>query len=113
MGIGVDVVSVERFTATMNRTPGVGERVLTDAESQLPIASQAVRFAAKEALAKAIGKNVMAWHDVEVINEESGAPRFNFTDTARQTLNNRNINHVHLSLSHDGDMATAFVIAES
>lgn len=112
-GIGVDVVEIERFAATMQRTPGVAQRVLTTAELEMPTESQAVRFAAKEALAKAIGKNSMNWQDVRVINDEDGQPHFEFSAAGEAVLLKNNIKNVHISLSHDAGVATAFVIAES
>lgn len=112
-GIGVDLVDIERFATTSQRTPSVAHRVLTTAELELPTESQAVRFAAKEALAKAIGKNSMNWHDVCVVNDENGKPHFEFSDAGKSVLRANNINKVHISLSHDAGVATAFVIAES
>src|ERR687891_427124 len=55
VGVGIDVVGVARFAETLERTPGLAQRLFTIAERQRPIASQAARFAAKEALAKALG----------------------------------------------------------
>ena len=52
-GIGIDVVDIERFKSSLDRTPGLLEKLFTDAERIKPIASLAARFAAKEALAKA------------------------------------------------------------
>lgn len=112
-GIGVDVVDVERFAATSQRTPSVAQRVLTTSELEMPTESQAVRFAAKEALAKAIGKNSMNWQDVRVVNDQNGQPYFEFSDAGKSVLLKNNIKKVHISLSHDAGVATAFVIAES
>ncbi len=55
VGIGIDVVDVERFGLTLERTPALRDRLFTPAEAALPLASLAARFAAKEALAKALG----------------------------------------------------------
>ncbi len=112
-GIGVDVVDIARFAATSQRTPSVAHRVLTTAELEMPADSQAVRFAAKEALAKAIGKNLLNWHDVWVVNDEDGQPYFEFSDAGNSVLLANNINKVHISLSHAAGVATAIVIAES
>ena len=68
VGIGVDVCSVERFSAMAARRPGVVSKLLTPAEAELPVHSQAARFAAKEALAKALGSpGGLSWQDAEVI----------------------------------------------
>ena len=63
-GVGIDVVDIARFAEALSRTPGLKERLFTDAEQVKPIASLAARFAAKEALAKALsaGKG-LPWHD--------------------------------------------------
>ena len=107
------MVDIARFAATSQRTPSVAHRVLTTAELEMPTDSQAVRFAAKEALAKAIGKNLMNWHDVWIVDDENGEPHFEFSDVGNSVLRANNINKVHISLSHDAGLATAFVIAES
>ena len=55
VGVGIDVVDVDRFMRTLERTPGLRDRVFTAVEAVKPPASLAARFAAKEALAKALG----------------------------------------------------------
>ena len=65
---------------------------------------------AKEALAKALNaRYVFAWHDCEVINEESGRPAFIFTGTVAERVDGAT---VHLTLSHDAGIASAMVIVE-
>jgi len=109
-GIGIDVVDIERFKASLDRTPGLREKLFTQAESVKPIASLAARFAAKEALAKALnaGKG-LAWHEAEVINLESGKPAFLFRGEIADLIDGAD---VHLSLSHDAGIASAMVIVE-
>jgi holo-[acyl-carrier protein] synthase len=109
-GIGIDVVDIERFKTSLERTPGLLEKLFTQAERTKPIASLAARFAAKEALAKAInaGKG-LAWHDAEVINFESGKPAFLFRGEIADLIDGAS---VHLSLSHDAGIASAMVIVE-
>jgi len=109
-GIGIDVVDIERFKASLDRTPGLREKLFTQAESVKPIASLAARFAAKEALAKALnaGKG-LAWHEAEVINLESGKPTFLFRGEIADLIDGAD---VHLSLSHDAGIASAMVIVE-
>ena len=65
-GIGIDVVDIDRFKASLERTPGLLEKLFTEGERSKPIASLAARFAAKEALAKALnaGKG-LAWHEAD------------------------------------------------
>ena len=75
VGIGVDVCDVDRFEAALRRTPGLAERLFTPTEQDRSVASLAARFAAKEALAKALGApSGLDWQDAEVVNEESGRP---------------------------------------
>ena len=109
-GIGIDVVDIERFKSSLDRTPGLLEKLFTDAERIKPIASLAARFAAKEALAKALsaGKS-LPWHDAEVLNLESGRPVFLFRGKIADLIDGAN---VHLSLSHDAGIASAMVIVE-
>ena len=109
-GIGIDVVDIERFTSSLERTPGLLEKLFTPAERTKPVASLAARFAAKEALAKALsaGKG-LPWHDAEVINLESGKPVFLFRGEIADLVDGA---HVHLSLSHDAGIASAMVIVE-
>lgn len=114
VGIGVDVVDVARFVETLDRTPALRERLFTPAEAVLAPRSLAARFAAKEAVAKALGApGGLAWHDAEVVCEPSGQPRFVLTGTVAARAAELGVGSVHLSLSHDGGIATAMVVAES
>ena len=82
IGVGIDVVEIDRFEASLDRTPGLRERLFTPAEATRGPASLAARFAAKEAVAKALGAPVgMAWHDAEVVSEDSGRPRLELRGT--------------------------------
>ena len=69
IGVGIDVVDIDRFVQSLERTPSLRSRLFTDAEASRPPASLAARFAAKEAIAKALGAPVgMAWHDAEIVS---------------------------------------------
>lgn len=114
VGIGVDLCSVERWQTMCTRRPGVVGRILNPDEAATSVTSQAARWAAKEALAKALGAPVgMAWLDSEVVRTESGAPAFTLRGTVKERADRLGITHVHLSISHDGGFATAFVICEA
>ena len=114
VGIGIDVVDVERFGLTLERTPALRARLFTEAEASRPCASLAARFAAKEAIAKALGAPVgMAWHDAEIVSEETGRPRFDIRGTVAAQAEALGVSHVHVSLSHDAGIASAVVILES
>jgi holo-[acyl-carrier protein] synthase len=114
IGVGIDVVDLERFAESLARTPGLSERLFTPEEATRGPASLAARFAAKEALAKALGApGNLAWHDAEVVSEESGRPMFLMRGTVAARADQVGAVHVHLSLSHDAGIASAVVVLES
>jgi holo-[acyl-carrier protein] synthase len=114
VGVGIDVVDVSRFEDSLRRTPGLTERLFTQAEATRTPASLAARFAAKEALAKALGApGDLAWHDAEIVSEESGRPRMCLRGTVAGRAVELGAAHVHLSLSHDAGIASAVVVLES
>jgi holo-[acyl-carrier protein] synthase len=113
MGVGVDVVDIARFTRAAERTPSLTERLFTPAERERSITSQAGLFAAKEALIKALGgSGRMTWHEIEVQHSPEGAPRFELSGEAQARMASKGVNHAHLSISHDANVALAVVIAE-
>jgi holo-[acyl-carrier protein] synthase len=120
VSVGNDVVLVERFEAALERTPLLAERLFTDAERRTasghPRAadSLAARFAAKEAVAKALGAPAgLQWHDCEIVVDPDGRPWLTITGTVAAAAAERGIERWHLSLSHDGGIASAVVIAEA
>lgn len=113
VGVGIDVVDVARFAVILERRPGLAERLFTPGERLLTVASMAARFAAKEAVAKALGAPAgMAWHDCEVVSAESGRPSLVLRGTVAAVAADQGIAAWHLSLSHDAGIASAVVIAE-
>ncbi|WP_203569104.1 holo-ACP synthase [Aestuariimicrobium ganziense] len=113
VGIGMDVCSVERYERMVERHPGVVARLLNPSERQVPIASQAARFAAKEALAKALGAPAgMVWLDSEVVRAGHGQPSFELRGTVAARADELGITRVHLSISHDAGLACAYVVCE-
>jgi holo-[acyl-carrier protein] synthase len=113
LGVGIDVVDIERFGATLGRTPSIRDRLFTEQERDRPLASLAARFAAKEALAKALGAPTgLAWKDAEIRNEASGDPRFDIRGSVQARAEELGVRTVHVSLSHDG-IASAVVVLES
>ena len=113
VGVGIDVVDVQRFAESLERTPQLRERLFTPAEARLPLLSLAARFAAKEACAKALGApGGLEWHDAEVVSEESGRPRMELSGTVAACAEALGARHVHLSLTHDGGIASAVVVLE-
>lgn len=119
IGVGIDVAEIERFGAALERTPQLAERLFVGSELTLPsgerrgIASLAARFAAKEALAKALGApGGLLWSDAEVWVEESGQPRLRVSGTVAARAAELGVRSWHVSLSHDAGVASAVVIAE-
>jgi holo-[acyl-carrier protein] synthase len=113
IGVGIDVCDIARFEESLARTPGLRDRLFTPHEADRPPSSLAARFAAKEALAKALGAPVgMAWHDAEVVSESSGRPRFDLRGTVLAQATDLGVRSVHLSLSHDAGIASAMVVLE-
>lgn len=113
IGIGVDVVQVTRFQQQLEKAPALRERLFTPAERALNIRSLAARFAAKEAVAKALGAPAgMNWQHCQIDLDAAGAPSVNATGTVAEVAAARGVKRWHLSLSHDGDVATAMVVAE-
>lgn len=113
-GVGVDVVDLARFERTLERTPGLRTRLFTPAEAALRAPERlAARFAAKEAFAKALRAPAgLSWRDVEVVVDEHGAPDLVLTGAAAARAAALGVSRVHVSLSHDTSVATAFVVVE-
>jgi len=110
VGVGVDVVDIARFQDSLDRTPSLREKLFTPAEAGLPIESLAARFAAKEALAKALGApGNLAWHDAEVVSLPSGQPTFELRGSVEARAAELGVSRSHLSLTHDGGVAIAFL----
>jgi holo-[acyl-carrier protein] synthase len=114
VGVGIDVVDVRRLAEALERTPGMADRLFTDGERDLPIESLAARFAAKEAVAKALGApGNLRWLDAEVVRSDKGKPVLQLHGGVAEEAAAQGIRTWHLSLAHDGGVATAFVVAES
>ncbi|CAB4535064.1 unannotated protein [freshwater metagenome] len=109
-GIGIDVVDIKRFQESLDRTPTLLEKLFTESERAKPIHSLAARFAAKEALYKALSPtHGLSWHDAEIISHENGKPDFLFRGQIAELIDGA---RVHLSLSHDAGIASAMVVIE-
>ena len=120
IGIGVDVVEIERFRTSLARTPTMRERLFTATELEYadrkvdPVPSLAVRFAAREAVMKALGLGLGAFgfHDVWVERAPSGAPSLAVTGRAAELADEAGVRRWHLSLTHSDLVAVAYVVAE-
>lgn len=113
IGVGIDVVELERFERALRTSPALAVRIFTPAERLLSVPSMAARWAAKEALAKALGApGDLHWHDAEIARTESGRPEIVVTGSVARRAAALNIARFHVSLSHDAGIASAVVIAE-
>ena len=101
----------ERFAEGYDRLFAADERTRNGAE--LSARSLAGRFAAKEALIKALGDSwAMRWHDMAVVGDEHGKPSMALAGAASEAAEALGVRRVHVSMSHDAGMAIAMVIAE-
>jgi holo-[acyl-carrier protein] synthase len=113
IGIGVDLVDIARFEAALRRTPALGPRLFAESERGGRPESLAASFAAKEAVAKALGGPPgLSWTDVEVTRDGAGCPRLEIGGTVADAASQRGIRRWHVSLSHDAGMSIAMVVAE-
>ncbi|MBK8447669.1 MAG: holo-ACP synthase [Micropruina sp.] len=113
VGIGIDVCPVERFARAAGNQRLL-DRLFTPAEHDSSMNRMAGRFAAKEALAKALGApDGMGWHDVEVRKDSHGKPYFAYTGAVADRIAQLGIATVHLSITHDAGIAAAVVVCEA
>ena len=115
VGVGIDVTEIARLRRSLERTPGLAARLFTPAERGLPARSLAARFAAKEALAKALGApRGLLWTDAEILSDPAtGRPGLAVRGTVAAAAVRLGVTRWHVSLSHDAGLATAIVIAEA
>lgn len=114
LGVGTDIVETARIREVMEREEAFARRVFTQAELDYSLPKQskylhlAARFAAKEAVAKALGRS-FSWQDVEVVNNALGKPDVKLHGEAKGAAGNA---RVHLSVSHTKNYASAVAIVE-
>jgi len=114
IGLGIDVVDVARFGKTLERTPRLVERLFIESERSMGLNSLAATFAAKEALAKALGAPVgLRWADVSVLRDDDGRPHLKMWGTIQARADALGVMGLHVSMSHDAGIASAVVIVES
>jgi holo-[acyl-carrier protein] synthase len=119
IGLGIDAVDIPRFRATLARRPAIAQRLFTDGERSYaagladPAPSLAVRFAAKEAVMKALGVGLGAfsWQDVEVVRADGGRPSLVVTGAAAALASDQGVGKWHVSLTHTAALAEAVVAA--
>lgn len=119
IGIGTDLVELDRFRSALARTPTLAERLFTEGERAYaaqradPTERLAVRFAAKEAVMKALGVGLgaFAMHDVEVVRAESGQPSLTLRGAAADLADARGVTRWLLTLTHTERSAQAIAVA--
>jgi holo-[acyl-carrier protein] synthase len=122
---GVDLADIERVARALDAPHGARfrARVFTAEEQRYcesrgrgRAESYAARFAAKEAVMKALGVGWgrdASWQDIAVVRARGGPPRIELSGQARETARRKGIGALSLALSHAGGLAVAFVVAES
>lgn len=112
-GIGVDLTEIARLEAALARTPGLAQRLFAESERDGPLRSLAGCFAAKEAVAKALGAPPgLRWTDAVLRHEASGKPVLDILGTVAAAAADLGISGWHVSISHDGGFCVAMVVAE-
>ena len=119
VGLGTDLVEIERFRLAVQRRVHLPERLFSDDERSYafrhrdPVPRLAARFAAKEAVMKALGVGLGAFklRDVEVVRKRGGAPMVGLHGKAAVLADERGVTSWHLSLTHSDSMAMAVAIA--
>lgn len=119
VGVGTDIIEIDRIEKALERTPRFLEKTFTKNEIKLfksksmKIETIAGNFAAKEAISKAIGTGFRGFNfnDIEVIRDELGKPKANLSDKVLKVIGKENI-ILHISISHNKGQAIAFVVME-
>ncbi|GAH86379.1 unnamed protein product [marine sediment metagenome] len=113
--IGIDIIEIERIEAAVRRHPRILERLFTPPEIDLAKRYRssapfyAGRFAAKEAVAKAL-RSSLGWHEVEILADASGAPIVKLTGRAGRALSRLEGAAVCVSISHTKEHASAVAL---
>lgn len=119
--VGVDIADVERIRKALDRWGDrFVERTFSRRESEYcrkhrdEAVRFAARFAAKEAFVKCMGSaRGIPWNEIELVNDRSGKPRIELSETIRAKLQARKVRRVHVSVSHTAHHAVAFVVFET
>jgi holo-[acyl-carrier protein] synthase len=113
VGIGVDVADISRLERALSRTPALAGRLFAESERRQPASTLAGCFAAKEAVAKALGGPPgLRWTDAVVGHDSRGKPVLEARGTVAAAAAELGITSWHLSISHDGGLCVAMVVAE-
>lgn len=120
-GIGTDIIEVARMERHLSSSNGLKNKLFTEREQAYSddkatvFQHYAARFAAKEAFFKALGTGYrygMAFHEIEVVNDDLGKPVIHLHGKVKDFIEKEGVQHIHLSISHVKEMASAFVVLE-
>jgi len=121
-GIGTDIIEVSRMDKHLENNDALRDKLFTEAEQKYCEKGKitrgqcyAARFAAKEAFFKALGTGYrygMAFHEIEVFNDELGKPYIQPTGKVKEFVEEQRIKSIYLSISHVKELANAFVVLE-
>ena len=119
IGIGTDLVELDRFRLALTRTPGIVDRLFTDGEREYaqkrkdPTERFAARFAAKEAVLKALGAGIgeCDFREIEVVRADSGAPSVLLHGRAAALAGDRGVGEWRLTMTHTASLAQAIAVA--
>jgi holo-[acyl-carrier-protein] synthase len=117
--IGIDIIEISRIEKAIIRWgQGFLRRIYTDPEIKLcqkRSSSLAARFAAKEAVMKALGtgRKGVSWREIEVLSERSGKPLVRLQGRAQDKATSLGLNNLDICLSHSKEYAVAFVVGEA
>jgi holo-[acyl-carrier protein] synthase len=118
LGVGIDLIEIDRIAAALERRPRFAQRCFTEAEEAycasraFPPQHFAARFAAKEAVGKALGIGMTRWRDVEVVRGR-GAPTAVLYGRHLQRAADMGVVRIHLSLTHSRGIAAAVAVVEA
>jgi holo-[acyl-carrier protein] synthase len=113
VGVGTDLCSISRLSEALSRTPALRERLFHSSEQALPNNSLAARFAAKEAIAKALGDpRLLNWNEIALSKDANGKPEFEFFGATKERLVALGYRYL-VSISHEQELASAFVVVEA
>jgi len=113
VGIGVDIAEVARLEQALARTPQLATRLFAESEIGRPARSLTGCFAAKEAVAKALGGPPgLLWTDAVVGHDSLGRPHLDVSGSVAAAAVRLGVTYWHLSISHDGGLCVAMVVAE-
>jgi len=122
IGLGTDIVEIDRIEAQIKQSNRLAERVLTSEERQIfeqhmhPARYLAKRFATKEAAVKALGTGIgrgISWQHIAISNNELGQPELTFSGEFAEQCKSRGVTHSFVSISDEKHYAVATVILEA